>query len=535
MRLVTSLSVTALCAVLFAGCGGAQRRDDPSPPPRRAEAEPEPAPRQTTRRSENLLDPAPAQPRPAPREAAPPPRSAPAVTLTVNRGASAGIAVGETYDLFTPGEALVDPDTGEVLGTNEVKVGRFTVTESQAKLSKGRLDGGSAMAGDIARPAQGPAQFAAHPPAADAAGQQGKATLAVMPFTYHRDARKAAPGTELETATLTQKFVTALVKTRKFDVVERARLDRLMDEMELSEVGLQDPARAVQAGKVLGADYMLMGEISVWTHTVEDRPIPRTQNRFNRRSEVRLIVDMRIVSSRTSRIASADKGDVALSWRDMFKGQPPAQQELTPVQLDEIQRELVDQLVRKTIDVVYPIKVIAVSGQAAAPPPAPRDRTPPVIRILAPRDGQALSQAPINVAVEVTDDGGPVARVTINGAAASQDEQGRYRARIGQPRDGANLVQVQATDAAGNVAEAASRFTFDSTPPEVQADATLLVEGTVDDLQSTLTINGMVVEFDRTTGRYAVRVPADPAAPGKVTIVATDAYGNATTEVRSVR
>lgn len=61
-----------------------------------------------------------------------------------------------------------------MLGSNEVKVGRFTVTDSQAKLSKGQLDGGAAMVGDIARLAQGPPSFAPHPAAAEASGRKGR-------------------------------------------------------------------------------------------------------------------------------------------------------------------------------------------------------------------------------------------------------------------------------------------------------------------------------------------------------------------------
>lgn len=159
--------------------------------------------------------------------------------------------------------------------------------------------------------------------------------------------------------------MTALVKTRKFDVVERSRVDRLLDEMDLTEAGFMDPARAVQAGRMIGADYFLMGEISVWTHSTHVREIPHTK-RFMRQSELRLIVDMRIVDTRTSKIVAAEKGDTALGWKQMFRQRPAAAEPLDPVQLDQVQRDLVDQLVRKVIDAVYPIKVIAVDPTGVA-------------------------------------------------------------------------------------------------------------------------------------------------------------------------
>src|SRR5690606_13809104 len=102
------------------------------------------------------------------------------------------------------------------------------------------------------------------------------------------------------------------------------------------------------------------------------------------------------------------------------------------------------------------------SGEASfgppPPPPPPRDGQPPRIRILAPREGATLSGNPVNVVCEVTDDTG-VAQVTVAGAPATQDAQGRWVGRV-RARDGANRVSVQACDAAGNEAQAQVTFTF---------------------------------------------------------------------------
>ena len=48
--------------------------------------------------------------------------------IYVNVGSEAGIKEGDEYDVFRAGEVIKDPDTGEVLGANEVKVGRIKVT-----------------------------------------------------------------------------------------------------------------------------------------------------------------------------------------------------------------------------------------------------------------------------------------------------------------------------------------------------------------------------------------------------------------------
>ncbi len=49
-------------------------------------------------------------------------------TLYVNAGSEAGVKEGDEFDVYRVGEQIKDPDTGEVLGANEVKVGRVRIT-----------------------------------------------------------------------------------------------------------------------------------------------------------------------------------------------------------------------------------------------------------------------------------------------------------------------------------------------------------------------------------------------------------------------
>jgi hypothetical protein len=168
------------------------------------------------------------------------------------------------------------------------------------------------------------------------------------------------------------------------------------------------------------------------------------------------------------------------------------------------------------------------------PPPPPRDATPPQITILSPKEGATINANPVNVVCQVTDQGGEVARVAIAGAPATRDDRGNWRGQV-RANEGGNRVRVEAWDAAGNRAEVQVTFAFDSTPPAVQADAKLTVEGQVDDLTCTLTINGQTVQYDKTTGRYSVRVTPDPQNPSVVTIVVTDEYGNQRVENRRIQ
>lgn len=57
-------------------------------------------------------------------------------------------------------------------------------------------------------------------------------------------------------------FVTELVKSGKFRVIDRERLDALMAEKNLSLSGAVDPSTAIKAGKLLGVKYFLTGSVT---------------------------------------------------------------------------------------------------------------------------------------------------------------------------------------------------------------------------------------------------------------------------------
>lgn len=57
-------------------------------------------------------------------------------------------------------------------------------------------------------------------------------------------------------------FVTELVKSGKFRVVEREQLEALMAEKNLTLSGDVDPSTAVRVGKLLGVNYLLTGAVT---------------------------------------------------------------------------------------------------------------------------------------------------------------------------------------------------------------------------------------------------------------------------------
>lgn len=59
--------------------------------------------------------------------------------ITINRGEGAGVAIGDTFNVYALGQELIDPDTKESLGRQEVKVGAVQISEVQPKFSKAKI------------------------------------------------------------------------------------------------------------------------------------------------------------------------------------------------------------------------------------------------------------------------------------------------------------------------------------------------------------------------------------------------------------
>jgi TolB-like protein len=84
--------------------------------------------------------------------------------------------------------------------------------------------------------------------------QAGPGTLAILYFD-----NQGNPELEPLKVGLAQMLITDLRGTAGVTVVERAHLQDLLDELELGHSGVTDPDTAAKLGKLLGAEWMLLG------------------------------------------------------------------------------------------------------------------------------------------------------------------------------------------------------------------------------------------------------------------------------------
>jgi hypothetical protein len=59
--------------------------------------------------------------------------------ITINRGAETGVVSGQLYLVYLPGKQLIDPETKEVLGRKDQKVGTVSIEEIQPRFSTAKI------------------------------------------------------------------------------------------------------------------------------------------------------------------------------------------------------------------------------------------------------------------------------------------------------------------------------------------------------------------------------------------------------------
>ncbi|HTX75717.1 MAG TPA: CsgG/HfaB family protein [Terracidiphilus sp.] len=103
------------------------------------------------------------------------------------------------------------------------------------------------------------AQFAA------AQATPRKPRIAVMSFDYAtvQSASSAMFGSNVDVGKgITDLLISNLVKDGTYSVIERAALDKLMQEQNFSNSNRADPSSAAQLGKLLGVDVIIIGSIT---------------------------------------------------------------------------------------------------------------------------------------------------------------------------------------------------------------------------------------------------------------------------------
>jgi curli biogenesis system outer membrane secretion channel CsgG len=105
--------------------------------------------------------------------------------------------------------------------------------------------------------------------------------------------------------TATDILVTELVKSDKFIVVERQKLETLLDEQKLQRESFMDPATAARTGRILGVNAIVTGAITQFGIKTEGTDVLGYKKKVQ---TAECVVDIRVVDVETGRVLYADSG-----------------------------------------------------------------------------------------------------------------------------------------------------------------------------------------------------------------------------------
>ena len=99
-------------------------------------------------------------------------------------------------------------------------------------------------------------------------------------------------------------FIVALQKTQCFRLIERKRLNSLLNEHKLKMSGLIDPGKSAEIGKLLGIDAVLVGNLTSVNYNSDTKKagIAKTETEY-----IDVTVDARIVLIQTGEILASAK------------------------------------------------------------------------------------------------------------------------------------------------------------------------------------------------------------------------------------
>ncbi len=167
---------------------------------------------------------------------------------------------------------------------------------------------------------------------------------------------------EIELPVLTDIFIRKLVGSGKFTVVERAKADVLLDEIERAEEGSLDRSAVAKKGGALGVGYVALGTLTYAARDVELKPVAYTR-RTDRIERGEIRVDLRILEVPTGRIVASLPGQGRIERRiaEDTRGSRPMPGSFSV----DLQEELAHDLMVRTADALYPFKVVSVKGGTA--------------------------------------------------------------------------------------------------------------------------------------------------------------------------
>lgn len=162
-----------------------------------------------------------------------------------------------------------------------------------------------------------------------------------------------------KTSLLTNKLTTQLTKTDEISVVERKKMHQIMEESQLSNQELTDPQHATEVGKLLGAEYMIFGSITIFDPAVTVKELAYDAG-TQKITSMTVGATMRLVNSETGEVEAAADMEARNTSKQTNPGD--SSRNIPQAFMDDVFTELADKLSRKVVNTLNPIQVAKQNG-----------------------------------------------------------------------------------------------------------------------------------------------------------------------------
>ena len=166
-------------------------------------------------------------------------------------------------------------------------------------------------------------------------------------------------------------LVTELVKTKKYTVIERSALDKIVQEQKLGMTGMVTPQSAAQVGKLLGVEIAVIGSVTEFGHSKGSTGGRIKNVRIGISSQSATVgIDIRFINTTTGEILTAEsirkeKSKKGLSLgtpKFSFKNRNQFDQSLVGKATRDAINDIIKLLDTKATSMPWQAKIIKVAG-----------------------------------------------------------------------------------------------------------------------------------------------------------------------------
>ncbi len=159
----------------------------------------------------------------------------------------------------------------------------------------------------------------------------------------------------------TAALVESFVSCRKFDVLERTRLEEVLQEVDFGQSDYGDPAKVIPFGKAAGADFVVLPEIQSLELLVEAKDVPYV-DRVQLKYRGKIIARSRVVDVASTKVVSAATEEVRVE-RKPKPAEPFMATEIDSLAVD-LYRVASQRLMSRALETIYPLKLLEIKDQA---------------------------------------------------------------------------------------------------------------------------------------------------------------------------